>query len=257
MWVEREGQFGNGERRTAVFEKAVDPPGEAKWDLWMLMEVAKRVLDGEKIDGKDAFDVLFGEWYDKDAADFKGDQREVSRAIWEEYRTFSNPSLNDKRGGHQQRRGRHVRREAEDGGQAAGPLRPVHREPRPHLARARSGREVAAHALALLRRPAGRRLRPDGRGAVRKAGPRARPELLQVGQRQAVRGVPPLRAAGRRARRRVPLLLLHRAPAGALAHGHHDPARARARPRAARGAAEHEPRATARSWAWPTATWRT
>ena len=96
MWVEREGQFGNGERRTAVFEKAVDPPGEAKWDLWMLMEVAKRVLDGEKIDGKDAFDVLFGEWYDKDAADFKGDQREVSRAIWEEYRTFSNPSLNDK-----------------------------------------------------------------------------------------------------------------------------------------------------------------
>ena len=96
MWVEREGQFGNGERRTAVFEKAVDPPGEAKWDLWMLMEVAKRVLEGEKIDGKDAFDVLFGEWYDKDAADFKGDQREVSRAIWEEYRTFSNPSLNDK-----------------------------------------------------------------------------------------------------------------------------------------------------------------
>ena len=61
MWVEREGQFGNGERRTAVFEKAVDPPGEAKWDLWMLMEVAKRVLEGEKIDGKDAFDVLFGE----------------------------------------------------------------------------------------------------------------------------------------------------------------------------------------------------
>ena len=24
MWVEREGAFGNGERRTAVFEKAVD-----------------------------------------------------------------------------------------------------------------------------------------------------------------------------------------------------------------------------------------
>ena len=44
MWVEREGAFGNGERRTAVFEKAVDAPGEAKWDLWMLMEIAKRVL---------------------------------------------------------------------------------------------------------------------------------------------------------------------------------------------------------------------
>ncbi len=96
MWVEREGQFGNGERRTAVFEKAVDPPGDAKWDLWMLMEVAKRVLDGETIGGNDAFDTLFGEWYDKDAADFKGTPREVSRAIWEEYRTFSNPDLNEK-----------------------------------------------------------------------------------------------------------------------------------------------------------------
>lgn len=96
MWVEREGQFGNAERRTAVFEKAVDPPGEAKWDLWVIMEVARRVLDGEKIDGQDAFDRLFGDIYDKSAADFKGDSRETNRAIWEEYRTFSNPDLNEK-----------------------------------------------------------------------------------------------------------------------------------------------------------------
>ena len=95
MWVEREGAFGNGERRTAVFEKAVDPPGDARWDLWMLMEIAKRVLLDEKIDGQDAFDVLFGQWYDKDAADFKfATQREVCSSIWEEYRTFSNPELN-------------------------------------------------------------------------------------------------------------------------------------------------------------------
>ena len=96
MWVEREGQFGNAERRTSVFEKAVDPPGEAKWDLWMLMEIAARTLEGEQIDGQDAFEVLFGEWYDPQAHDFKGDQREVSRGIWEEYRTFSNPDLNEK-----------------------------------------------------------------------------------------------------------------------------------------------------------------
>lgn len=94
MWVEREGAFGNGERRTAVFEKAVDAPGEAKWDLWMLMEVAKRVLAGEQIGGEDAFDHLFGAWYDADAAAFKGTDREVCSSIWEEYRTFSNPSLN-------------------------------------------------------------------------------------------------------------------------------------------------------------------
>ncbi len=96
MWVEREGAFGNGERRTAIFEKAIDPPGEAKWDLWMLMEIAKRVLEGETIDGVDAFDHLFGFIYDKEAADFKGDQREVCRTAWEEYRTFSNPWLNER-----------------------------------------------------------------------------------------------------------------------------------------------------------------
>lgn len=92
MWIEREGMFGNGERRTAVFEKAIDPPGDARWDLWMLMEVARRVLDGEKIGDADAFDALFGKWYDKDARDFKYDnQRDVCREIWNEYRTFSNP----------------------------------------------------------------------------------------------------------------------------------------------------------------------
>ena len=95
MWVEREGQFGNGERRTAVFEKAVDPPGDAMWDMWILMEIAKRVLADEKIGDEDAFEALFGQWYDKDKADFKFDtQREVCKSMWEEYRTFSNPSLN-------------------------------------------------------------------------------------------------------------------------------------------------------------------
>ena len=97
MWVEREGCFGNGERRTAVFEKAVDPPGDAKWDLWMLFEIAWRVLEGEKIGDEDAFDCLFGMWYDKEKRDFVHEtQRETCREIWEEYRTFSNPYLNER-----------------------------------------------------------------------------------------------------------------------------------------------------------------
>lgn len=96
MWVEREGQFGNGERRTAIFEKAIDPPGEAKWDLWMLMEISKRVLEGEKIGENDAFDHLFGFIYDKQAGEFKGTQREVCARAWEEYRSFSNPWLNER-----------------------------------------------------------------------------------------------------------------------------------------------------------------
>ena len=95
MWVEREGQFGNAERRTSVFEKAVDPPGEAKWDAWVLMQVARRVLEGETIDGEDAFTHLFGFIWDSQADNFNGDDREINRAIWEEYRIFSNPQLKE------------------------------------------------------------------------------------------------------------------------------------------------------------------
>ncbi|MBE6470863.1 MAG: twin-arginine translocation signal domain-containing protein [Coriobacteriaceae bacterium] len=96
-WAEKEGQFGNGERRTSVFEKAIDPPGDARWDVWVLMQIAQRVLDGETIDGKDAMDHLFGFIWDKEKGDFKAEtQRDINRDIWEEYRTFSNPSMNEK-----------------------------------------------------------------------------------------------------------------------------------------------------------------
>ncbi|MCP3964399.1 MAG: molybdopterin-dependent oxidoreductase [bacterium] len=42
-WVEREGVFGNTERRTQHWHKAVEPPGEAKEDAWQIVEVAKRM----------------------------------------------------------------------------------------------------------------------------------------------------------------------------------------------------------------------
>jgi nitrate reductase NapA len=42
-WVEREGVFGNSERRTQQWNKAVEPPGEAKEDAWQIVEVAKRM----------------------------------------------------------------------------------------------------------------------------------------------------------------------------------------------------------------------
>ena len=47
LWMEREGIYGNGERRTQHFAKAVEPPGEAKPDVWALMEVAKRLGYGD------------------------------------------------------------------------------------------------------------------------------------------------------------------------------------------------------------------
>jgi nitrate reductase NapA len=42
-WVEREGMFGNSERRTQHWDKLVDPPGEAKEDAWQIIQVAKRM----------------------------------------------------------------------------------------------------------------------------------------------------------------------------------------------------------------------
>jgi nitrate reductase NapA len=42
-WVEREGVFGNSERRTQHWRKMVEPPGEAKEDAWQVIEVAKKM----------------------------------------------------------------------------------------------------------------------------------------------------------------------------------------------------------------------
>ena len=42
MWVEKEGAYGNAERRTHFWHQLVKAPGEARSDLWQLMEFSKR-----------------------------------------------------------------------------------------------------------------------------------------------------------------------------------------------------------------------
>ena len=42
-WVEREGLFGNSERRTQQWDKLIEPPGEAREDAWQIIQVAKRM----------------------------------------------------------------------------------------------------------------------------------------------------------------------------------------------------------------------
>ena len=70
MWVEKEGAFGNAERRTQFWHQLVDAPGEARSDLWQMMEFSKRfdieevwpkdLLDKKpEYRGKTLFDVLF------------------------------------------------------------------------------------------------------------------------------------------------------------------------------------------------------
>jgi nitrate reductase NapA len=70
MWVEKEGAYGNAERRTQVWRQLVTAPGEARSDLWQLMEFSKRFKIEEvwteellakkpEYRGKTLFDVLF------------------------------------------------------------------------------------------------------------------------------------------------------------------------------------------------------
>ncbi len=42
MWVEKEGAYGNAERRTQFWREQVSAPGESKSDLWQIMEFSKR-----------------------------------------------------------------------------------------------------------------------------------------------------------------------------------------------------------------------
>ena len=69
MWVEKEGAYGNAERRTQFWHQLVDAPGEARSDLWQLMEFSKRFKIEEvwpaellakkpEYRGKTLFDVL-------------------------------------------------------------------------------------------------------------------------------------------------------------------------------------------------------
>jgi len=45
MWVEKNGIFGNSERRTQQWFKMVNPPGEARDDCWMTIAVAHRLFE--------------------------------------------------------------------------------------------------------------------------------------------------------------------------------------------------------------------
>lgn len=70
MWVEKEGAYGNAERRTHVWHQLVQAPGEARSDLWQLAEFSKRFKTDEvwpeeilaanpDYHGRTLYDVLF------------------------------------------------------------------------------------------------------------------------------------------------------------------------------------------------------
>jgi nitrate reductase NapA len=67
-WVEKEGVYGNTERRTQHWFKMVNPPGQAKEDSWQLIEFAKRLGLGSL---------------------FPYSEKGFYKEMWEEYRKFT------------------------------------------------------------------------------------------------------------------------------------------------------------------------
>jgi nitrate reductase NapA len=62
LWAEKEGVYGQTERRYQLIEKLLDPPGEAKSDLWILVELAKRLGKYGEVITSQTSEAVWDEW---------------------------------------------------------------------------------------------------------------------------------------------------------------------------------------------------
>ena len=114
MWTEKEGAYGNAERRTQFWRQQVNAPGEAKSDLWQLVEFSKRFKVEEawpealiskqpEVRGKTLYEVLFAngqvdqfkqqtvtdtEGYEYANAEMSDFGFYLQKGLFEEYRRF-------------------------------------------------------------------------------------------------------------------------------------------------------------------------
>ena len=121
MWVEKEGAYGNAERRTQFWREQVSAPGEAKSDVWQTMEFTKRFKMEEvwpeellaampEYKGKTMYEVLYEngqvnkfpvqEVTDGAGNTYKNHEMEhfgfyVQKGLFEEYATFGRGHAHD------------------------------------------------------------------------------------------------------------------------------------------------------------------
>ncbi|ELA8116282.1 periplasmic nitrate reductase subunit alpha [Vibrio parahaemolyticus] len=108
MWIEKEGAYGNAERRTQAWYQQVGTVGDAKSDLWQVMEFSKRfkmeevwpeelLAKAPQYRGKTMYDMLFQNGQvDKfpleEARELNDDSHHfgfyVQKGLFEEYATF-------------------------------------------------------------------------------------------------------------------------------------------------------------------------
>ena len=95
LWVEKNGVFGNSERRTQQWFKMVNPPGEARDDVWQVIAVAHRLFElghpGMRgRDGKFIFDFKDESGESIEAWKWENFQKHnVDRMLFEDYRPFT------------------------------------------------------------------------------------------------------------------------------------------------------------------------
>jgi len=117
MWVEKEGAYGNAERRTQFWRQQVKPPGEAKSDVWQVVQFSKRfkveevwpeelIAKKPEYRGKTLYDILFANGVvDKFGVnelqeDFHNDESEelgfyLQKGLFEEYAAFGRGKAHD------------------------------------------------------------------------------------------------------------------------------------------------------------------
>ncbi|MBK6637862.1 MAG: nitrate reductase catalytic subunit NapA [Rhodocyclaceae bacterium] len=124
MWMEKEGMYGNAERRGQMWRQQVKAPGEARSDLWQYIEFSKRfkmeeVWPADLLDkapqykGKTLYDVLYANGtvnkFSKDEtatvnahawAGYTNDESEafgfyVQKGLFEEYAAFGRGKAHD------------------------------------------------------------------------------------------------------------------------------------------------------------------
>ncbi|KAG1658128.1 Periplasmic nitrate reductase [Nymphon striatum] len=114
MWTEKEGAYGNAERRTQFWRQQVEAPGEARSDMWQVIEFSKRfkvedvwpedlIAKKPELKGKTLYEVLFKngnvdkypkqEITDSSGNVYKNKEMEdfgfyVQKGLFEEYRIF-------------------------------------------------------------------------------------------------------------------------------------------------------------------------
>ena len=114
MWVEKEGAYGNAERRTQFWHQQVQAPGEAQSDLWQIMEFSRRFRVEEvwpeellaqmpEYRGKTLYDILYrngqvDKFPQQTVTDDRGNHYQntemeyfgfyVQKGLFEEYRRF-------------------------------------------------------------------------------------------------------------------------------------------------------------------------